>query len=133
MSRTAIPAMSNNGNGAELHPNEDRRVPIIWEPQSLITVGAPFDGFAYYGRPYYELVLCHKGRTLAIELLKNRWLELEHLGVVPDAPASGPRITGSADGKNTHGSRTQPELVLVPCSSPAWSLVGSWTRDAGPI
>ena len=100
-------------------------------PHSLTTIDAPFDGFSSYGRPYYEFVLRQKDRTLAIELLKNRWLEFEHLGLVPAAPTSDPRITGSDDRKIARDSRTTDVFAVGRTRDP-W--ITSWrVRDQAEV
>ena len=43
-------------SGSRIHPKEDRRRPVLWDDDVLITFDQPQDGFAAYGRPLYEYI-----------------------------------------------------------------------------
>jgi hypothetical protein len=116
-------------SGSPVHPKEDRRRPVLWEDDVLITFDQPHDGYAAYGRPSIEYVARQRDAAVGCAWLFPVWFQHEHLGEVPDGPPVD--TTGFAPPLVSGASRLRPTSAAQTCVPSELQTVARWIMDTG--
>ena len=116
-------------SGSPIHPKEDRRRPVLWRDEALITFLQPEDGFAAYGRSPLGYRECHRDSEVGRDCILSAWDTYDHHGDVPDGPpidikTVAPPLLPSASRLRSTGT---PEA----CASSEIQTISRWIMDTG--